>query len=50
VPCGPDPERHLAAINAFVEAGFDRVYIHQIGPDQEDFFRFWERELAPKLA
>jgi G6PDH family F420-dependent oxidoreductase len=50
VPCGPDPERHLAAINAFVEAGFDRVYIHQIGPDQEGFFRFWERELAPKLA
>jgi G6PDH family F420-dependent oxidoreductase len=50
IPCGPDPEVHLAAINAFVEAGFDRVYLHQIGPDQDGFFRFWERELAPKLA
>ena len=49
VVCGPDPDRYLRAIGEFVDAGFDHVYLHQIGPDQEGFFRFWERELAPKL-
>jgi hypothetical protein len=32
-----------------VEAGFEHVYVHQIGPDQEVFFRFYEREILPKL-
>lgn len=30
--------------------GFDRVAIHQVGPDQEGFFRFRERELKPNLT
>jgi coenzyme F420-dependent glucose-6-phosphate dehydrogenase len=47
--CGPDPERHIAGIQEFVEAGYDHVYVHQIGPDQEGFFRFYEREVLPKL-
>jgi G6PDH family F420-dependent oxidoreductase len=49
IPCGPDPERHIAAIRKFSEAGFDHVYIHQIGSDQEGFFRFYEKEILPKL-
>jgi G6PDH family F420-dependent oxidoreductase len=47
--CGPDPERHLAGIKEFEQAGFDHVYIHQIGPEQEGFFRFYERDVLPKL-
>lgn len=31
------------------EAGFDHVYLHQVGRDQEGFFRFWEQELRPAL-
>jgi coenzyme F420-dependent glucose-6-phosphate dehydrogenase len=49
VSCGPDPERHLESIREAVEAGFDHVSLHQIGPDQEGFFRFWERELSRRL-
>ncbi len=49
VPCGPDPERHLDKIRAFAEAGFDHVYVHQIGPDQEGFFRFYRSEIMPRL-
>jgi G6PDH family F420-dependent oxidoreductase len=49
VPLGPDPDRYLEAIKAFVDAGYSHVYIHQIGPDQEGFFDFFERELAPQL-
>jgi G6PDH family F420-dependent oxidoreductase len=49
-PCGPDPERYVAALRPFVAAGFDEVALTQIGPDQEGFFQFYERELAPRLA
>jgi coenzyme F420-dependent glucose-6-phosphate dehydrogenase len=49
LPLGPDPERHLESIKAYVDAGFDHVYVHQIGPDQDGFFDFFERELAPRL-
>jgi G6PDH family F420-dependent oxidoreductase len=49
VPCGPVPERHVEAIHEFVSAGFDEVYIQQIGPDQQGFLRFWEEELQPRL-
>jgi coenzyme F420-dependent glucose-6-phosphate dehydrogenase len=50
VICGPDPERHSQAIEEFTDAGFDHVYVHQIGPDQEGFFRFYEREILPALV
>src|SRR6185369_11315533 len=32
VICGPDPEVHLEKIRKFTDAGFDHVYVHQIGP------------------
>jgi len=50
ITCGPDPDRHAHAIQAYFDAGFDEVYVSQIGPDQEGFFRFWEQELGPRLA
>ena len=49
VVCGPDPTDYTAEIAAFGAAGFDHIYIHQVGPDQEGFLRFYEREIAPKL-
>jgi G6PDH family F420-dependent oxidoreductase len=50
VACGPDPEAHLALIDKFAKAGYDHVYVHQIGPDQTGFLRFYEREILPKVA
>ena len=49
IPCGPDPEVHLAKLQPFIDAGFSHVYLHQVGPDQEGFFRFAEKELLPRL-
>ena len=49
VPCGPDPKRHLDAIREYAKAGFDHLCIHQVGPDQEGFMRFYAREILPKL-
>jgi G6PDH family F420-dependent oxidoreductase len=50
VSCGPDPERHLAKIREYIDAGYDRIYLHQVGPDQKGFLRFAERELLPALG
>ncbi|MCC7353353.1 MAG: TIGR03557 family F420-dependent LLM class oxidoreductase [Anaerolineae bacterium] len=49
VVCGPDPQPHLDKIQEYIEAGFDHVYLHQIGPDQEGFFRFYRREVLPEF-
>ena len=49
IVCGPDPERHLEQLRQYVDAGYDHVYVHQVGPDQEGFFRFCEREIIGKL-
>jgi G6PDH family F420-dependent oxidoreductase len=50
IACGPDPERHLESIRQYVDAGFDEVYVSQIGKDQAGFFEFYRRELAPRLS
>jgi G6PDH family F420-dependent oxidoreductase len=49
VVCGPDPERHRAEIRKYADAGFDHVYVHQVGADQDGFFRFYADEVLPKL-
>ncbi|MDP9354974.1 MAG: TIGR03557 family F420-dependent LLM class oxidoreductase [Chloroflexota bacterium] len=49
IVCGPDPERHIAKLREYVDAGFDHVYVHQVGPDQEGFLRFYEREVLPRI-
>jgi coenzyme F420-dependent glucose-6-phosphate dehydrogenase len=50
VVCGPDPERHLEKIREFADAGFDHVAIHQVGAEQEGFFRFYSESILPALA
>jgi G6PDH family F420-dependent oxidoreductase len=49
VVCGPDPTRHLAAIRRASRAGYDHVCVHQVGPDQDGFLRFYEAEVLPRL-
>lgn len=50
LPLGPDPEPVLQKLAEFGRAGYDHIYLHQIGPDQAGFFDFWERELRPQLG
>ena len=49
VACGPDVSRHAEMVRSYAEAGYTHVYIHQVGPDQDGFFRFWDAELRPAL-
>ncbi len=48
--CGPAVEPIVEAVRPYADAGFDRVYLTQIGGRHDEFLRFYERELAPALA
>ena len=45
VVCGPDPDRHRDAIDQYLAAGYDHVYVHQVGPDQEAFLEFYAQDV-----
>jgi alkanesulfonate monooxygenase SsuD/methylene tetrahydromethanopterin reductase-like flavin-dependent oxidoreductase (luciferase family) len=49
IPCGPDPERHLASLQPYLDAGYDEVYVAQIGPQQEEFFAFYADHVLPRV-
>jgi hypothetical protein len=50
VTCGPDPEKHAGAIQEYLDAGYDEVYVSQIGDDQEGFLDFYGKEILPRFA
>jgi G6PDH family F420-dependent oxidoreductase len=50
VPCGPDPQRAADSIQQYVDAGFDEIYIAQMGPDQEGGIRFLQDQVLPLLT
>ena len=49
VLCGPDVDRHVAAIKEYADAGFNELYINQIGPDQDAFFAAYRTEALPRV-
>jgi G6PDH family F420-dependent oxidoreductase len=49
VVCGPDPDRHLAQLRTYLDSGYDEVYVNQIGPDQDAFFRCYAEQILPKV-
>jgi len=49
IPCGPDVDQYAEQVREYEQAGYTHIYFHQIGRDQEGFFRFFEQELKPKI-
>jgi G6PDH family F420-dependent oxidoreductase len=49
IVCGRD-RKHAQAIQEYVDAGCDHVYVHQVGPDQEGFLDFYRREILPRFG
>ncbi len=47
--CGPDLRRHVDQLKTFVDAGFDEIYVSQIGPEQEPFFDFYASQVLPEF-
>ena len=48
--CANDPERHVAALREFADAGYDSVCVQQCGTDQEPLLELYEREVLPAFA
>lgn len=49
IVCGDDADAHLEKLNAYVDAGYDEVYVNQIGPDQRGFFDFYAENILPRV-
>lgn len=47
-PVGPDPEPYLEGIRAYQQAGFDEVYLGQVGGNLDGAFEFFATELLPR--
>ncbi len=49
VPCGPDPEPYVQAVRAYEQAGFDEVYLSQVGGRLDGAFDFFASQVLPRL-
>jgi coenzyme F420-dependent glucose-6-phosphate dehydrogenase len=45
-----DPDEHRAYIQRFVDLGFDRVYLHNVGRNQREWIEVFGRDVLPKLS
>ncbi|HUG49363.1 MAG TPA: LLM class flavin-dependent oxidoreductase, partial [Terrimesophilobacter sp.] len=45
-----DPDVHRAYIQKFVDLGFDRIYLHNVGRNQRDWIDVFARDVLPKLG
>jgi coenzyme F420-dependent glucose-6-phosphate dehydrogenase len=45
-----DPDEHRARIQACVDLGFDRVYLHNVGRNQREFLEVFGRDVLPKVS
>jgi len=45
----PDLDEHRERLQHFIDLGFDEIYVHNVGRNQEAFINAYGREVAPKL-
>jgi G6PDH family F420-dependent oxidoreductase len=50
VACGPDVDKLVEEFQSFADAGFDELYVSQIGPRQREFFDVLKAEILPRFA
>jgi G6PDH family F420-dependent oxidoreductase len=50
IPCGPDLERHMQLMGRYAEAGFDELYVQQIGGGHDRFFELYADEVLPRFG
>ncbi|MFC0624504.1 TIGR03557 family F420-dependent LLM class oxidoreductase [Kribbella deserti] len=49
VTCGPKAEDHIEAFKPYVEAGFDEIYVANMGPHSVDMMKLYGSEVLPEL-
>jgi G6PDH family F420-dependent oxidoreductase len=50
VVCGSDAEEHRSAFQPYQEAGFDEVYVANMGPRWQEMIAFYGDEVLPQLS
>ncbi|GIG29180.1 TIGR03557 family F420-dependent LLM class oxidoreductase [Cellulomonas marina] len=45
-----DPDRHRAELQRYVDLGFDRIYLHNVGRNQREFLETFGRDVLPGLV
>ncbi|MCC2315298.1 TIGR03557 family F420-dependent LLM class oxidoreductase [Cellulomonas xiejunii] len=45
-----DPDVHRAEIQKYVDLGFDRIYLHNVGRNQREWIEVFGRDVLPQLA
>ena len=49
IVCGPDVERHVQNLQEYVDAGFDEVYVADMGPHYLAMIEAYGRDVLPRL-
>ena len=49
VVAGPDPDQHLEELQKYVAAGYDEVYVANMGPHSIEMIEGWGRDVLPRL-
>ncbi|MEU4477345.1 TIGR03557 family F420-dependent LLM class oxidoreductase [Micromonospora sp. NPDC023966] len=47
--CGRDADAHLEMIDKYAKAGFDEIYVANVGPHWQGLFDLYQREVLPRL-
>jgi probable non-F420 flavinoid oxidoreductase len=50
VRVGADPARHAAWLREYADLGFDEIYLHHVGREQEEFIEVFGAKVLPQLA
>ncbi|HEY5516016.1 MAG TPA: TIGR03557 family F420-dependent LLM class oxidoreductase [Pengzhenrongella sp.] len=45
-----EPDRHRAEIQKYVDLGFDRIYLHNVGRNQREWIETFGRDVLPALV
>jgi G6PDH family F420-dependent oxidoreductase len=49
IPTGNNPDDYVKSIKQYADAGYDEIYIHNIGPQHQEFFSFFAEKVRPQL-
>jgi hypothetical protein len=44
-----DLDEHLDHVQHYVDLGFDEIYLHNVGRNQEEFIKAYGERVIPKL-
>ena len=46
----PDLDAHRAALQQYIELGFNEIHVHNVGRNQKEWIEAFGREVLPKIS